>query len=396
RNEEAAKSLSLALGREGGGSRGRRFETLSGLFIKAAVAAPHCALVPLQAYLPPEQPDACGSSHSRNSRGPLSTRRDQEAGGALAPVFRIVLRPRSPPWPMRLVIPRKTDTWTLAFYCTPRQPGPAASEAPHVLSNASTAAWRGLEEALPPGVSRSDFEVLSEGWQREGRGPEVFSTLARDEWRERHSDRRTSELSRQQAARELEEWLSQLGLLELAPLLLSEGVDLETVLEDTDLIRMNVGALGTRRMLLNARSTVTHYKQLRETIARLEAEAARKESALREALLQARSAAEGGDAATARASELAEQLRAERERSAGLQLALDEQAECTLAEAARGESWREHALAFAHDLEAVQERQHALAEAQRSIAEESHRSIQSLLRRQNDYYQRAHNPSKLL
>ena len=154
------------------------------------------------------------------------------------------------------------------------------------------------------------------------------------------------------------------------------------MLEDTDLIRMNVGALGTRRMLLNARSTVTHYKQLRETIARLEAEAARKESALREALLQARSAAEGGDAATARASELAEQLRAERERSAGLQLALDEQAECTLAEAARGESWREHALAFAHDLEAVQERQHALAEAQRSIAEESHRSIQSLLRRQ--------------
>ena len=82
--------------------------------------------------------------------------------------------------------------------------------------------------------------MLSEGCQREGRGPEVFSTLARDDWREWNSDRRTCELSRQQAARELEEWLSQLGLLELAPLLLSEGVDLETVQEG--------GSGGTRRL----------------------------------------------------------------------------------------------------------------------------------------------------
>ena len=162
RNEEAAKSLSLALGREGGGSRGRRFETLSGLFIKAAVAAPHCALVPLQAYLPPEQPDACGSSHSRNSRGPLSTRRDQ-AGGALAPVFRIVLRPRSPPWPMRLVIPRKTDTWTLAFYCTPRQPGPAASEAPHVRLTSA--------ESSSPTPRLVQIDVRVDGIVEAGRPP---------------------------------------------------------------------------------------------------------------------------------------------------------------------------------------------------------------------------------
>lgn len=81
-----------------------------------------------------------------------------------------------------------------------------------------------------------DFEVLVSGWQRGGRGASVFQGLVQERWRKwedgvsRLAQQREGEerqmLERQ---RELTKWLEQLGLGEFGPLLLKEGIDLDTL-----------------------------------------------------------------------------------------------------------------------------------------------------------------------
>lgn len=237
-----------------------------------------------------------------------------------------------------------------------------------------------VEACVAPRVVSTDFQVLSDGWRRDGRPAEAFALLVQHEWRLRRDERVRAARERQEAAgrkqrraAEMVSWLGTLDLDALAPLLLKEGLDLESLplLHEPDLERLGVADLGERRKLIGACRARSQYLALEEAVAGLQAEklvlqkANDAEHAAR--LCAVQEASEARDTAGG----LAAELRAERERREVLEDAMAAQAVELEEERATAQKWLKQARALAADAEAVQAQLRSFTDSQRASVRDS-------------------------
>jgi hypothetical protein len=406
RPEEAWPVLSKAILH-----RPKRLAAATAYFVEAALASKEASL-PLEAYQLPSSLEESPGAHAKSSlararRSGLTAKRasvapvrpidlpSTEVAATPVPVFRLVLRPRRTPWPIDFTLPPVAPTnagasapMRLKLFCAHK----GAESEPHVcltssdqhslvlvharqdgllelLSNSSAASWSLVERWLlgqpPKMLSREDFEVVWTGWLAEGRAPTTYEALARHEWSLRQQARTQAQRSRDEETLvqsrkhdELKEWLQELGLAEVEPLLRAEGVDLDSLqfMQEDDLVRIGIKQLGPRRTLMAARRTQTQYKAMGERLELLEKE--------KELLMhahgqsQAESARAVHDAAIAAEliGGLKEELELERAQSAELRSGLQKTRARADREASRKEAWRGHATSFAGDSEALQAR----------------------------------------
>jgi hypothetical protein len=171
----------------------------------------------------------------------------------------------------------------------------------------------------------------------------------------------------------MESWLVSLDLSTLAPIMLKEGLDLDSLqhVTETDLDRMGVTDVGDRRRLIGACRARSQNRALEEAVARLEAEKQelqKAHEAAREAELCAgREAAEARDTAGG----LAVELRGERQRRQAVEGELVERAAELETERAAAHKWLGQARALAADVEALQAQLLAFTDAQRSSVKDS-------------------------
>ena len=410
RHEEAASSFARALGLR---PATKHAASLTRQFMDAARAAPKAAL-PLAVYLPRADDDAAAAVAARHKGERLVPEKP--------PIYRLLLRPRFPPWPldlsMQALLGRAapgggggggkgggdddggTGALTrLSVFCAFQQM-PAE---PHlcfscfrperetlsllqlridgqiqVLSNGSDEAWETAKSALfghaPNFHGPADFETVASGWVQGGRVGAAFEALVRESHRQRQEGRSRMQRQREEAEkgkrakqREVHEWLEQLGLGELRPNFDEAGVDLEAMqyLQEDDLLKMGITELGARRKLMAARATRAQYVSMSERITTLEAE--------NERLLAAQVEQQG---ATARAvqdaadyrdavRDLRSELEVEREGRLQLKQRYDKQATDLRSERARADVWKAHAEGFFGDSEALSAQLQSLTDGAR-------------------------------
>lgn len=408
RHEEAASSFARALGLR---PATKHAASLTRQFMDAARAAPKAAL-PLSVYLPRADDDAVAAVAARHKGERLVPERP--------PIYRLLLRPRFPPWPldlsMQTLLGRAapgsggkgggdddggTGALTrLSVFCAFQQM-PAE---PHlcfscfrperetlsllqlridgqvqVLSNGSDEAWETAKSALfghaPNFHGPADFETVASGWVQGGRVGAAFEALARESHRQRQEGRSRMQRQREEAERrqrakqrEVREWLDQLGLGELQHSFVKAGVDLEAMqyLQEEDLIKMGITELGARRKLMAARATRAQYVSMSERIATLEAENERLLAAQVEQ--QSATARAVQDAADYRDAvrDLRSELEAEREGRLQLKHRYDKQALELQGERARADVWKAHAESFVGDSEALTAQLQAVTDSTRS------------------------------
>ena len=382
----------------------RRVAHLTALFLDGARRAPAAAL-PLAVYQPP----------------PAAAEADGGVGGgrALPPVFRLLLRPRFPPWPVELSIggllaaKGGSDGGGLlrvslfgAFEQMPAEPHLCVvcqrAEADalvlfhiridgviEVLSNSSDAAWEQLNAAVlnqPPSHHQlRDFEVLANGWQHGGRAARAFGALAREAARlsregRGKEEREAASAERQRAKRqkELRVWLDQLGMGAFLPKFAKAGVDMEAVQyrrKPTSSASVSRPSASGGSSSPQGRRALRTAKAMNEKIAELEAEVARLNDA---GAQQQATAKEGAD--HAECAEAVRQLRAELEleRERGVEGEKERQRllELVRAEGDRAGNWRATAEAFAADSDVLQQQLAQRTKEQRADVRSSRAALE--------------------
>jgi len=251
-----------------------------------------------------------------------------------------------------------------------------------VLSNAAGEARRAIDRSLIEATSlrsEEDFEVVSEGWRRDGRAPYAFAALAVHEWKQRQEGRSLARQKREDEARnrerkmqELEGWLTEFGLESLAPQFHAEGIELDTLqyLQEEDLVRIGVSRLGERRKLMAAKQTQAQYKALTEKLEGLERQ--RDTLLLGQAQSQAQTAKAVKDLAIAldQMATINERLQQEQQRGEQLQQLLNKQKAIAKSEAERADAAEAQAKAYAEDAVLLQEQLQKITELQRNSIRE--------------------------